>query len=179
MTKKLISIAAIKAPHGVKGLVSIRPHSGDVSSLTDYGPLTDKTGTKEYTLIPHFEKKGAMVCGIEGITDRTAVERLVGKELYIDRAVLPDTEDDDEFYYSDLEGLEIRSPKGDIIGHVVRVQNFGAGELLDVVITSSQDKQESHFIPFNKECVPEVNVTDGYITITPPRGLLSQDKPKK
>jgi len=180
--RKLVPIAAIKSPHGVKGMVLILPYSGDAESLTAYGPLTDKNGERNFYLIPEFEKKGAMVCRITGYDDRTAIEKLSGTELYIDRALMPDTDEDDgEFYYSDLEGLEIRSPKGDIMGRVIRVQNFGAGDLLDAEIIDEQTgKKESHFIPFTNAFVPEVNVKDGYVTITPPRGLFSgEEKPKK
>lgn len=179
--RKLVPIAAIKSPHGVKGMVLIHPYSGDAESLTAYGPLTDKNGEQEFHLIPEFEKKSAMVCRIRGFDDRTAVEKLSGMELYIDRAKMPDTaENDGEFYYSDLEGLEIRSPKGDVMGRIVRVQNFGAGDMLDAEINNeTTGKKESHFIPFTDTCVPVVNVKGGYVTITPPRGLFSGEEKQK
>jgi 16S rRNA processing protein RimM len=70
--------------------------------------------------------------GLEGVNDRNAAEKLNGVELYVDRALLPDTDDDDDFYHADLIGLKARLVDGSEIGEVMAVPNFGAGDLLEI-----------------------------------------------
>ena len=79
------------------------------------------------------------------------------------RSRLPEPEPD-EFYHADLVGLEARDPSGRSLGRVRAVQDFGAGELLEIELESGT----SEFVPFTRAAVPEVDLEDGFVTVVLP-----------
>ena len=117
-------------------------------ALAGYGPLaTDKPG-----LIDRDRRgpRSPAMCWsrrLKGVADRTAAEKLNGVELFVDRDKLPPTEDDDDFYHADLIGLEARLTDGTVLGKVIAVPNFGAGDLLEVRDPRSGD---TYLYPFTK-----------------------------
>jgi 16S rRNA processing protein RimM len=72
--------------------------------------------------------------------------------------MLPDP-DEDEFYVTDLIGLAVETPAGERLGVIKSVQDFGAGDLLEV---QPQDGA-SWYLPFTKEAVPQVRLADGKV----------------
>src|SRR5690349_20084768 len=102
---KRLLMGRIGAAHGIKGEVRIPSFTEEPLALLDYGPLaTNKPG-----LMIEIETARAttnvLVARIKGVTDRNAAEKLNGVELYVDRHVLPATDDEDDFYHADLIGL--------------------------------------------------------------------------
>ena len=97
-------------------------------------------------------KKG-VVARIEGVTDRNAAEALRGTELYIERDKLPEP-DQDEVYHADIIGMAVLRSDGSDVGEVIAIQNFGAGDLLEVRLT---DKKRTEFVPFDDRFVPEID----------------------
>ena len=113
--------------------------------------------------------KDHLIVHFLGINTRNEAENIKGLKLYVNENVLPPTVED-EFYYSQLVGLQVESIEGIVYGKVITVQNFGAGDLLEVSIT----EQQQVLIPFTKEIVPIVDVNAGFVKISPPEGLLVQ-----
>ena len=72
-----------------------------------------------------------MLAEAEGIEDRDAAEALRGTELFVPRAALPEPAPD-EFYHSDLEGLDALRADGARLGVVHGVDNFGAGDMIEI-----------------------------------------------
>ena len=73
--------------------------------------------------------------------------------------------DNDEFYHTDLIGLEARLETGEPFGKIIRVENFGAGDLLEIM---PQNSQTSLYLSFTKDNVPELHIKEGHIIITLP-----------
>jgi 16S rRNA processing protein RimM len=92
---------------------------------------------------------------------------LRGVELMIDRDRLPEA-DDDEIYHADLIGLSAHDTAGHLVGTVVAVLDFGAGELLELKPADGK----TILVPFNVETVPEIDLDAGRLVIDPPEGLL-------
>ena len=90
-------------------------------------------------------------------------ERLRGVALYVPRAMLPETEED-EFYHEDLIGLRAEDTSGQLIGEVVGVQDHGAGDILEV---RAADGTALDF-PFTKAVVPVVDLAGRRLVIDPP-----------
>lgn len=65
------------------------------------------------------------------IPDRTAAERLRGTELTVPRSELPDLAEG-EYYHADLLGLACETDTGEPLGRVAAVENFGAGDILEI-----------------------------------------------
>jgi len=155
----------IGAAHGIKGEVRIQSFTEDPLALASYGPLSTNKPGLSIRILAARTTTNVLVARLEGINDRNAAEKLNGVELYVDRALLPDTDDDDDFYHADLIGLKARLADGSEIGEVMAVPNFGAGDLLEIRDPRSGD---TYLYPFSKAVVPEVRIADGYLLIDPP-----------
>lgn len=173
-TPKLL-MGRIGAAHGIKGEVRIQSFTEDPLALVSYGPLsTDKPGLM-IKILTARTTTNVLVARIEGVNDRTAAEKLNGVELYVDRALLPEPDDEDDFYHADLIGLTARLADGSEIGQVMAVPNFGAGDLIEIRDPRSGD---TYLYPFSKAVVPEVRIKDGYILIDPPiEAELGEEEP--
>lgn len=172
--EKLVVMAQIGRAHGLRGEVHAQSFTADPLALTDYGDLVDKKG-RVFKISAMRAQGNGLVLRIAGVTTREAAEVLNGVELLLPREALPDTEDDDDFYYADLIGLDGVDANGALLGKVLAVHNFGAGDMLEMRLTSGK----SVFVPFTKAAVPNVSITSGQVTIDPEAaGLLSDDKPE-
>lgn len=155
----------IGAAHGIKGEVRIQSFTEDPLALASYGPLSTNKPGLTIRILAARTTTNVLVARLEGINDRNAAEKLNGVELYVERALLPDTDDDDDFYHADLIGLKARLADGSEIGEVMAVPNFGAGDLLEIRDPRSGD---TYLYPFSKAVVPEIRIADGYLLIDPP-----------
>lgn len=159
-----VLLGQIIGVHGIKGDIIVRSHTADPGAIASYGPLTDATGTKSFKLkLVRVSDKGVVV-RIDGIADRTAAEKLRGQELYVERSKMPKTTDA-EYYHADLIGLEAVDGAGQVIGRVIAVPNFGAGDLLEIQVHGSK---ATDLIPFTNACVPNVDLSAGRVTVIPP-----------
>ncbi|MTI18457.1 ribosome maturation factor RimM [Rhodobacteraceae bacterium RKSG542] len=164
----LILMAQIGAAHGIRGEVRVKPYGDDPLSFTDYGRLVTVDGSRKFKVTRARVQKTVVVTKFEGINDRNAAEALNGTKLYITRDKLPETEDEDEFYHTDLIGLPVYGESGDRHGRVVAVVNFGAGDLLEVAPATGS----TIYFPFTKEVVPVINLEEGTVTVIPPIGFF-------
>jgi len=151
-----VCLGVIATAHGLKGEVKIRCFASDPTALTAYGPLTDETGTVNYTVVRYRENKGIVVAALEGVRDRNAAEALRGVQLFLDRSRLPATAPD-EFYQADLEGLPVRHVDGRALGTVIAFHNYGAGDLVEV----EREDGGRFMVPFTADFVPSVSLADG------------------
>jgi 16S rRNA processing protein RimM len=158
-----ILLGRIGRAHGVRGEVSVATFTAAPESIGDYGPLSDETGQRRFDLkIVRVTPKGVIV-RIAGVADRTAVEALNGTALYVDRERLPPPAEG-EYYHEDLIGLAAVTVDGAALGEVVAVQNYGAGDLLEVRLSG---QSQTELIPFTDACVPTINFAAGQVTIIP------------
>ena len=96
---------------------------------------------------PH---KGEALARFAEVTDRNAAEALRGTVLRVPRVALPPLSED-EFYYSDLVGLPCVSTNGEPLGRCIAVQNFGAGDILEI----ERPDKKTFMVPMNSDAVPE------------------------
>ena len=126
---KRIALAAVAGAHGIKGELRLKLFAESVESLARHSRLY--VGGRELAL--HDIKDGGKtaIARFEGIADRSAAEALRGSLVEIDRDALPPLEEG-EYYHADLIGLPCVDDAGTAVGTVVAVENFGAGDLLEV-----------------------------------------------
>lgn len=159
-----ILLGRIGAAHGIKGEVLVASFAEDPSNIAAYGPLSDRSGTRNYDLkVVRVTPKGVLV-RIKGISDRTAAEALRGIELYVDRNKLPEPTDD-EFYHSDLIGLTAINSDGTKIGTIIAIENYGAGDLVEIRLDGST---KTELIPFSDAFVKSIDTAAGHATIALP-----------
>jgi 16S rRNA processing protein RimM len=136
-----IALAAIAGAHGVKGEVRLKLFSDSADNLSHHGKLY--VGGAERRLLAIRDSGKTAVARFEGVSDRSAAEALRGSLVEIDRSALPPLEEG-EYYHSDLIGLTAADRDGKPVGTVVGVENYGAGDLLEIEIESGK----RHLIPF-------------------------------
>ena len=136
-----VTLAVVTGAHGIGGEVKLKLFTDDLSSYSAFngGSLTMTTLRG---LIARFAE----------VRDRTAAEALRGTELTVPRSSLPPL-DDGEYYHADLIGLPVLLPSGEPVGRVVLVENFGAGDVVEI----ERANGSRFMIPMRPEAVPEWN----------------------
>ena len=161
------------APHGVRGELRLQSFTGDPLAIADYGPLTDKSGKKTFTLLNlRPQGKDMLVVRLKDVDDRDGAQALNGVELYLARDKLP-APDPEEFYLADLEGLRAETATGEPIGRVVALRNFGAGDILEIAPASGGD---TLMYPFTKAVAPIIDLASRRIVVEPPTETEGENK---
>jgi 16S rRNA processing protein RimM len=80
--------------------------------------------------------------------------------------------EEDEFYLTDLIGLRVETADGTVLGKVKAVQNFGAGDILEI---GSSPGRKDWYLPFTREIVPIVDIEGGKIVADPPDEVSEKD----
>ncbi len=137
-----VTLAVIIGAHGVGGEVRLKVFAEDLAAHKSFndGALTLKSLREGNQIIARFTE----------ITDRTAAEKMRGTELTVARDALPPL-GEGEYYHADLIGLPAVSTAGDDLGRVVAVENFGAGDVIEI----EQADGRRFMVPMTAEAVPE------------------------
>lgn len=152
-----IPLAVVAGAHGIQGEVRLKLFTDSATSLARHSQLF--VGGVERRLIKvRGDNKGA-VARFEGVDDRTAAEGLRGSLVEIDRAALPPL-GEGEYYHADLIGLPCVDREGTALGNVIAVENFGAGDLLEIADVSGRRS----LIPFKPGVA---DLVDGKFVLDP------------
>ena len=162
MRRDVLLVAVIGAV-GLKGEVRAKLFTATPDALPRYRSLHTAQGRTLVITAFRPSKEGEAVIAFEGVGDRDAAEALKGAELYVDRAMLPET-GEDEFYHADLIGLEARDGEGRVLGKVAALHNFGASDVIELIRSDG----DSVHLAFTKETVPVINVAEGFIFVAVP-----------
>jgi len=160
----LIQVGRVAGAFGVRGEVRITSFTAEPLALVDYKTLVREDGSTGLTLTSGRAAKGGIVARAKEIETREQAEALRGLKLYIPRDRLPDPEED-EFYITDLVGLVVQTVEGEPLGRIKSVQDFGAGDLLEV---APAEGGATWYLPFTREAVPEVRIADGVVVAVRP-----------
>ncbi len=166
--KNPVLMAQIGAPHGIKGEVRVKSFTSDPMALADYGPLFSRDGRK-FEITSLRPAKTVLVARFKDLNWRDEVEKLNRLELFVEREILPDDSDEDEFYITDLIGMDVLNEQGEKLGTVIDVPNFGAGDMLEIKPAKVNGKQaQSYYLPFTKAVVPSIDFANKTLTAIPP-----------
>ena len=151
MAQKTVTLAAVAGAHGVTGDVRLKLFAESVDSLKRHKSFNDGALTLK-SLRPH---KGGAIARFAEITDRNAAESLRSTLLTVSREDLPPL-GEGEYYYSDLIGLPCVSTDGTDLGICIAVENFGAGDVLEIQLPPHEGKPGKKFmVPMNVQAVPK------------------------
>ena len=156
-TDKRVALAAVAGAHGVRGEVKLKLFGDGIDSLVRKPDLT--VGGQPLKLNDIRPGNKTAIARFEGVSSREAAEALRGSLVEIDRDALPPLEPG-EYYHSDLIGLPCVDGDGTAIGVVASIEDFGAGELLDI----RKADGKSSLIPFREGIA---NLVDGRIIVDP------------
>ncbi|HYD28398.1 ribosome maturation factor RimM [Brevundimonas sp.] len=161
---KLILVGQVAGGFGVKGEVRVTAYTADPMALLSYGPLLRADGSVGLTLTSARPEKSGVVGRAKEIATKEQADALRGLKLHVPRDRLPEP-DEDEFYLTDLVGLEARDPAGTVLGTVRSVQNFGADDMLEIAPAAGGP---TWYLPFTRDAVPELHIADGWLLAVRP-----------
>jgi 16S rRNA processing protein RimM len=171
---RLVCVGVVTGAHGVTGAVRIKSFTARPEDVAAYGPLADESGTRRLELRLVGATKGVLICRLAGVADRNQAEALRGLRLYLPRAALPPT-GEEEYYHADLIGLDATLADGTPIGRVRAVHDFGAGDTLEITRTDAPPVM----VPFTRAVVPQIDLAAGRLMVDPPPGLFDDADAKR
>ena len=127
--ERRIALAAVAGAHGVKGEVRLKLFSESVESLSRHKQVHVGGAVRQLLLVGAAGKNA--IARFQGVEDRSSAEALRGSLVEVDRSQLPELEEG-EYYHADLIGLPAVDADGNPVGAVVAVENYGAGDLLEI-----------------------------------------------
>jgi 16S rRNA processing protein RimM len=146
---KAITVAAVAGAHGIAGEVRLKLFGEGVAALKRYRDFNNAALTLDKV---REDGKGGAIARFVQVTDRNAAEALRGTALTVPRSALPPLAEG-EYYHTDLTGLAVVSTTGEDLGRCVAVENFGAGDVLEI----ERPDGARFMVPMRVEAVPEWN----------------------
>lgn len=147
MSDRPVTLAAITGAHGVTGEVRLKLFGEGVAALGRYRAFNDSTLTLQKL---KDDGKGGAIARFAEVPDRTAAEKLRGLALTVPRSSLPPLAEG-EYYHADLIGLPAVSTSGEALGTCVAVENYGAGDVIEI----ERPNGKRFMVPMREEAVPE------------------------
>ena len=144
-----VTLAAVAGAHGIGGEVRLKVFAEGLDSLKRHKQY--EAAGRTLTLKSLKPGKPDAIARFAEISSREAAEALRGTPLTVARADLPAL-GEGEYYHTDLIGLPVSTTDGASIGIVAAVENFGAGDILEIEKTDGS----RFMVPFRPEAVPEV-----------------------
>lgn len=164
-----ICVGAVAGAFGVRGEARIKPFTTEADAIGGYGPLETEDGARSFEIRITRLVKGGVAARLSGVGTREEAEALRGVRLYVPRERLPDLEED-EYYHADLIGMTVVDLVDTVLGEVLAVQNYGAGDYLEIEVP---DARWPALLPFTREAVPHIDLSGRRVIADPPAGVFS------
>ncbi|WP_091297394.1 ribosome maturation factor RimM [Amycolatopsis xylanica] len=166
-----VVVGRVAKAHGINGELAVDVHTDSPDQRFAVGKaMTTKLrdgSHRELTVAAARSHSGRLLVRFTEVVTRDVAETLRGALLLADTADLAPTDDPDEFYDHELEGLRAELVDGTVVGKVIEVLHSAAGELL------SLDRDgRTVLVPFVRAIVPTVDIAGGRVVLDPPEGLL-------
>lgn len=174
-TARRVCLGAVAGAFGVRGEVRLKPFTDDPEAIAAYGPLETEQGERRFEVRLTRVVKGGVAARLSGVATREQAEGLRGTRLYAPRDALPPPEDEDEFYHADLINLAVVDLSGALLGAVRAVQNYGAGDMLEIAPPGGG---KTVLLPFTRAEAPHIDLAAGEIVADPPEGLFGGSDPE-
>lgn len=156
--ENMVVMGRVVAPYGVFGWLKVVPDTEALDGLFDYDNwwLGKGEDWREYEVETAKVHNDVLLVKLVGINDRDAAFACKGKQVAVPREQLPEP-DEDEYYWSDLIGLNVKNQQGVDFGSIVDVFETGANDVL-VVKKPDTPKNEERLLPFIAAVVLEVDL---------------------
>jgi 16S rRNA processing protein RimM len=154
--------------YGFSGHLRLKSFCQLAESITKYKPLYLEENDAEIQIEIVSKLSNALRVKCVSIESKETADRFKGKFIYCLRNRFPDLSED-EYYFSDLIGLEVKNNKNELIGIVKSVEDYGGGAFLEI---SSNNGKNKLTIPFTKISVPIIDLSAKFIKV------LTEEKTK-
>jgi 16S rRNA processing protein RimM len=167
--EELIPVGKIIDTHGIKGQVKVHSYSGNADSLGSARSviLKNPAGTlSEFSVKGFKANSGRFIITLAGLDDINVALPYVGNEICLKRCQLPEL-DEDEFYWSDLIGLQVMTEDNTLLGKIADIFETGSNDVYVV-----RDGAREYLIPAIAEVIKTIDPVEGKVVIRPLDGLL-------
>jgi 16S rRNA processing protein RimM len=156
----MVVMGRVRAPHGLKGWVTVQPFTQERDGLLDYPEwqLGGSEGWKPYRVAESIVRGATMVVRFEGINDRESAAALKGREIAVPRSAMP-AAGEGEFYWADLLGLEVLNREAVSLGRVEKILETGANAVLVV------KGEKEVLVPLIQDVLVNVDLGAGQLTV--------------
>ena len=161
-TRKLVTLGRISGVYGVRGWVKVQSYCEPRGNIVGFDNWTVRQRGSERTIeVEEGREQGTnVVAKLRGVDDREAARELIGADIAVERSALPAC-GPGEYYWADLEGLEVVTVEGAMLGKVSHLVATGANDVL-----VAHDGKRERLIPFViDDYVKEVDFESGRITV--------------
>jgi 16S rRNA processing protein RimM len=157
----VIRLGEVCGVHGVKGWVKVRSFTEPRSNLIEYRDwLLDTDGRRRTVHVESATVAGLnVIAKLEGVDDRDVAQGLIGSLVFVRRSELPQCAPG-EYYWADLEGLEVRTLSGAVLGTVAGLIATGAN---DVIVLAGDERRLIPYVP--DRIVRKVDLEAGVIIV--------------
>ena len=164
---KFLEVGRVTGPHGLRGEIKVRMHSGDASGVMQVRRVwfSGQAFEREYEVVGARQAGGCALFLLEGISALDEAESLVGARLFVLRDDLPDLPED-EFYWTDAAGCSVVSESGEILGEVTGME---PGAAHDWLVVTRKDGGEA-YLPVVEAFLRKVDIPARLIVASPPEG---------
>jgi 16S rRNA processing protein RimM len=167
-----VVIGRIGRAHGIGGLVSVEVRTDDPERRFPPGAVlvTDPASAGPLTITAGRVHSGRLLLRFQGVHDRTAAERLRGTLLLAETDPRERPEDPEEFYDHQLEGMDVLTIGGELLGVVAEMLHLPGQDLVVVHLPGGGEA----LVPFVAALVPEVDLARRRMLVDPPPGLFGE-----
>jgi 16S rRNA processing protein RimM len=156
---KNVALGYVSAVHGIKGWVKVHSWTRPMEAILEYRPWLLGEEKRPVKIVDGRKQGKGLAVLLPGFEDREQAATLVGTQIFVERDQLPPA-GKNEYYWSDLEGLEVKTTKGELLGRVEKLMETGANDVL--VVHGDRER----LVPFIQgQYVTRVDLEEGLIVV--------------
>lgn len=165
----LMKIGQLKKPYGIKGWLWVFSDTDDRSDIFDMQPwwIKTATGLQPLTVKAWRQQGSGLVAQFEQVPDRNVAETMNGVSIWVNKDGLP-APDEDEFFWSDLVGLQVINEQKEYLGDITEMFETGAHDIMRVAATLDSIDSEERLIPWHKQTVIDVDLAKKTVIVAWP-----------
>lgn len=155
---EMVIMGRVVAPYGILGWLKIQPGTETLDSLFDYPDWWLGRGDqwRKYEVEAAKIHGNTLLVKLQGVSDRDAANAFKGKQVSVPREQLPEPEEN-EYYWSDLIGLEVTNTQQQVLGLITELFETGANDVMVVKQQLDGQERRERLIPFIDQVVLEVD----------------------
>lgn len=165
MKDGMLEIGKIVNTHGIRGELKVQPWCDDPEVFNELEYIY--IGEDKYDILRSRLHKNCIILLLDSIDDINIAEKYKNKIIKVEREQLGELPEG-TYYIADLEGLEVRTDDGNVLGTIDEIIKTGSN---DVYVLKAPGNKPI-LIPVIDEVVKEVNINEGYVLVKLLEGLI-------
>lgn len=165
MRNEILELGKVVNTHGIRGEIKVQPWCDDPEIFDELEYIY--IGDKRYDILKSRLHKNCEIIALDGVNNINEAELLRNKVVTIEREILGELPEG-TYYIADLEGLEVKTVDGQVLGTIYEVIKTGSN---DVYVLNNPGKKPI-LIPVIEQVVKEVNIDDGFVLVELMEGLI-------